>query len=307
MPSLLHRLAAAEDSYGIQLTLLVLHAMLWHVITTTAAKRIAPWCLAQPWIKRFRARAGSTLRRGYGIQFDDENDMFALVMLVAAILCVHLTGGLLCVPALLAKSPTQLVVALAAHGSLVEAGWEFSDVVMRVTGVLGLRGPRGRAENPRGLVLLLMSHHAVAVMMVVPMNANALLRGDRDYHELSFLLQAAAWVAGTSQLYGFTLDCDTADGLQKMRLSVFFSWFSAVWSRGYRYAIVAWRLWSRVRATQSANIALGGAIGLAGMTLFNLAIIIDTTKKLAKFINVRSNKGAQDVFDGESSTSKKTL
>jgi hypothetical protein len=228
--------------------------------------------------------------------------MFALVMLVAAILCVHLTGGLLCVPALLAKSPTPLVVALAAHGSLVEAGWEFSDVVMRVTGVLGLRGPRGRAENPRGLVLLLMSHHAVAVMMVVPMNANV-LRGDRDYHELSFLLQAAAFVAGFSQLYGFTLDCDTAGGLQKMRLSVFFSWFLAVWSRGYRYAIVAWRLWSRVR-TQSANMALGGAIGLAGMTLFNLAIIVDTTKKLAKFINVRSNKGAQDVFDGEVRSNK---
>ena len=83
-----------------------------------------------------------------------------------------------------------------------------------------------------------------------------------------------------------------------MRLSVFFSWFSAVWSRGYRYLIVAWRLWRRVCATQSTNMALGGAIGLAGMTLFNLAINIDTTRKLVKFINVRSNAGAQDVFDG---------
>ena len=302
-PSLLTRLATAEANINIQLALLVLHALLWHVITTRAARRIAPWCRAQPWIERFRARAGSTLRRGYGIQFKDEDDMFALVMLVAAILCVHLTGGLLCVPALLAKRPSSLVVALAAHGSLVEAGWELSDVFVRVTGVLGLRGPRGRAENPRGLVLLLLCHHAVAVTMVVPMNANAMLRTDRDYHELSFLLQAAAFVAGFSQLYGFTLDCDTEQGLRRMRLSVFFSWFSAVWSRGYRYLIVAWRLWRRVCATQSTNMALGGAIGLAGMTLFNLAINIDTTRKLVKFINVRSNAGAQDVFDG---ASKKT-
>ena len=50
-------------------------------------------------------------------------------------------------------------------------------------------------------------------------------------------------------------------------------------------------------------MALGGAAGLAGMTLFNLAINIDTTRKLVKFINVRSNAGAQDVFDG---ASKKT-
>ena len=75
----------------------------------------------------------------------------------------------------LTKCSTQ-VVALAAHGSLVEAGWELSDVFVRVTGVLGLRGPRGRAENPRGLVLLLLCHHAVAVTMVVPMNANATTR-----------------------------------------------------------------------------------------------------------------------------------
>lgn len=109
-PSLVTRLATAEASLGIQLALLVLHALLWHVITTWAAKRIAPWCQAQPWIERFRARAGSTLRRGYGIKFEDEEDMFALVTLVAAILCVHLTGGLLCVPALLARRPTPLVV-----------------------------------------------------------------------------------------------------------------------------------------------------------------------------------------------------
>jgi len=36
------------------------------------------------------------------------------------------------------------------------------------------------------------------------------------------------------------------------------------------------------------------------MTLFNLAINVDTTRKLVKFINVRSNAGAQDVFDGGS-------
>ena len=111
MPSLISRLATAEANINIQLALLVLHAMLWHVITTRAATRIAPWCQAQPWIERFRARAGSTLRRGYGITFADEDDMFALVTLVAAILCVHLTGGLLCVPALLARRPTPLVVA----------------------------------------------------------------------------------------------------------------------------------------------------------------------------------------------------
>ena len=110
-PSLITRLATAEANINIQLALLVLHALLWHVITTWAAKRIAPWCQAQPWIERFRARAGSTLRRGYGITFADEDDMFALVTLVAAILCVHLTGGLLCVPALLARRPTPLVVA----------------------------------------------------------------------------------------------------------------------------------------------------------------------------------------------------
>ena len=111
MPNLAMRLATAEANINIQLALLVLHALLWHVITTRAAERIAPWCRAQPWIERFRARAGSTLRRGYGIQFKDEDDMFALVTLVAAILCVHLTGGLLCVPALLARRPTPLVVA----------------------------------------------------------------------------------------------------------------------------------------------------------------------------------------------------
>ena len=77
--SLITRLATAEASLNIQLALLVLHALLWHVITTRAAQRIAPWCQAQPWIERFSASAGSTLRRGYGIQFQDEDDMFALV------------------------------------------------------------------------------------------------------------------------------------------------------------------------------------------------------------------------------------
>ena len=48
--------------------------------------------------------------------------------------------------------------------------------------------------------------------------------------------------------------------------------------------IVAWRLWRRVCATQSTTMALGGAAGLAGMTLFNLAINVDTTRELVKFI-----------------------
>ena len=41
-PSLITRLATAEASLNTQLALLVLHAMLWHVITTWAATRIAP-------------------------------------------------------------------------------------------------------------------------------------------------------------------------------------------------------------------------------------------------------------------------
>ena len=123
MPNLLTRLATAEASLGVQLALLVLHAVLWHVLTTRAAQRIAPWCRAQPWIERFRARAGSTLRRGYGIQFEEEEDMFALVTLVAATLCVHVTGGLLCVPAVLARRPTPLVVRLCGNQVQAPRSW----------------------------------------------------------------------------------------------------------------------------------------------------------------------------------------
>ena len=36
------------------------------------------------------------------------------------------------------------------------------------------------------------------------------------------------------------------------------------------------------------------------MTLLNLVINIDTMRKLFKFVNVRSNAGALNVFDGPS-------
>jgi len=272
---------AAEPSFEVQATLMIAHGIIWGRFTKALAKRLGPWLLRQTWQKRFRERTAEMFKRSYDVEFPHADDLFEFTCLLPAILWVHFAGGLLCVPSLVWGS-SAATVAMAAQGNLCEAGWELSEVAKRAAAILGLEGRRGREKNPFGLVFWMGLHHLVSLTMIVPMNASK-HRENRDYHELSFLLQFAAFVCGFAQLWGFTLDLSTATGLARMRGAVLVASIVAWYSRAFRFAVVATRLLAAVRDAGDERMFYGGVVGLGAMAVFNAALVKDMSKRFYKF------------------------
>ena len=83
----------------------------------------------------------------------------------------------------------EVAAPLARHGMLCELGWEVQDSLRRAAQV-SCGGEAGRAQNPKALLLLLVLHHILGSVAVVP----AILRYPNcaAIHEGVMLLEGAA-------------------------------------------------------------------------------------------------------------------
>lgn len=273
-------LVAGAPKVHIQLLLVVMQALWWCVFTQIAHRRIRTWMRTAPmypqWIelntKAFEAIAG--IKPATFL----EEETGACMWL--AVLCQHGVGGLLCVPSLLGIFSPATTAALACHGALCEAGWELQDILTRSCSLV-LEGESAKSKNPPSLLLILMLHHAMGLIMVIPMNLH--YGQEALYHEMVFLLQFAGAFAGFAQQYGYTLDVSSSCGLQQMRLSCLVTWCAIVHTRFVRFWVVGLKLLAVFGAHGDNHFLWAGGAVLGLMGVFNLLVCCDVTSKLFKF------------------------
>jgi hypothetical protein len=76
------------------------------------------------------------------------------------VLCQHLLGGLLCVPAILEAGDPATRTSLACLSVLSEMGWEIEDMLTWIYKRWFVKG--GKVKVPLGLIVLLGLHHSLS-------------------------------------------------------------------------------------------------------------------------------------------------
>jgi len=72
----------------------------------------------------------TTMKKSYGIDMGGNEEVFEVCCTFLLVLGQHAFGGLLCLPSVLGfEGP--VIWAMACHGALCEAGWEFQDLIKR--------------------------------------------------------------------------------------------------------------------------------------------------------------------------------
>jgi len=290
-----------EGTLETQLALTCLWAAIWFLTIRRAGRNIfQPWIASKPWKQRWLEMNDKTKRKSFNVKLDPE-DIFEFSCEVLAIICQHALGGFLCLPSVLGfEGP--VVQALACHGALCEAGWEFQDLLRRLYEVK-LGTEKQKRMNPPRVLLIIAFHHAMGLGMVIPMN---IAYGNNSYyHELVFLMQGAAFVASVSQNYGYTLDVHTPDGLAQMRVCVSVTFFTMLWSRVLRYVFIGYKLISAFYADGHMSMFCGGGLVLSLMGLFNCLMIMDGWAKFSKFMMMKHT--AEEVPEANDDTSERPV
>lgn len=280
----LQGLAFAEADISTQIVLMLAWAITWYLSLDMVAKRyIEPFVRSRPWKDQWLEHCRKMFKEGFFIEFKTMDEVMDLACLMAACTFAHLVGAALCLPSVLGcRGP--VAAALACHGALCEAGFDLQDFLERMHAVT-FGGKKGRDRNPTPILILATCHHSLSLSMVLPMNM--LYASNVYYHELVFLLQGAAFFALVAQYYGFTLDVATASGLRQMQGCTGLAFLLMLWTRVYRYCVIAVNLLFLLRADGNSTLAAIGGATLGTMGLFNLLIAADCIKKFKKFAGMR--------------------
>ena len=273
-------LLLSAPHFETQLCLLALHSLVWSLWLHFAPKYVQSWVSSKSWKDRLASRNKLALKKGFNINVE-HCDALTIACDFICIAVVHAVGGILCLPSALGGTG-EIVWALARHGAMCEMGWELQDVFTRAYKVL-YGGQRGRAQNPLGLLIFVGIHHAMGLSMIIPMNIY--FGKCATYHEFVWLLKFAGAIAILSTNYGYTLDVETKSGLLQMKIVVTITWMVIAWSRVLQYAMVGSNLLEILGTTPF--MYCGGCTALALMGVFNLAMFMDATQKLFKFIPMR--------------------
>lgn len=280
----LQNLFACAPTWPVQLSLLALQSTIWFFFVPAFATKVAkPYVDAHPMSEQWGQLNKVLWKEGYFCDFSLEKAREFGCLLIA-IICQHLFGGILCLPAVMARgAPSSLAASLARHGALCEAGWECQDGLYRVYQVIR-GGKDNRGSNPPALLTLLSVHHAMGLSMVLPMNVY--YSDNYLYFHLVFILQVAAGVALLTQQWGFTLDTTTAVGLGKMKVGVTVTFLTLWYTRVLAFVPDCYMLLSDFWGSSSAFF-VGGCIATVLMALLNVLLVGDATVKFKKFVAMR--------------------
>jgi len=275
-------LLACAPRLEVQLVEAFLQSVFWFLAIKFGAPlveaRVNTWPLAAraQWTKMNQA----TFKKSFMIDFD-EAGAFKFACAFIVILAQHGIGGALCVPSVTGLLPA-LATTMACHGALCEVGWEVQDYLCRWHDIL-LGGPEGRARQPVPIMIIMTFHHAMGTLLVVPMNTY--FHENSYYHELVFLLQAAAVGAMGMQQVGYTLDISKTRDLIIMKICVCTTAVIMLWSRLFRYWYVVYCLlnflWTE---TAGSKMFYGALVVSVLMGLLNLIFVGDAIGKFTKFM-----------------------
>lgn len=280
-------LVSCAGNLKTQLALLLLNAALWNAwITLSSAYFWVPFFSKQPWKERWVHFNKLTLKNGFQVDFDTDEEVFIFACMMFGVVFQHGVGGALCIPSVLGFKG-EVVSALACHGALCEAGWELQDSLVRAHQV-AFEGEDGKKKNPPPLMAIMAIHHAMGLSMCIPMNIY--LRDNAYYHEFVFLLQFAACVALATQNYGFTLDVNTEKGLVQMKICTTITFVVMAWSRIVRFLMVAYQLVLALHEVGPGLLGLGSFVCLL-MGVLNVLFVGDAYGKFKKFSHMHHSEG----------------
>lgn len=292
------RLLQAEPGPAAQLKLVLIYGTLWHIAIDRLAKKVfQPWISKRPWRDQWLQLTARAFEN-FGIKLDSEQQAFEAGCEYLAILCQHAVGGALCVPSVIGFRSVG-ALAMARHGALCEAGWEFQDLAFRLWQVT-FGGEEGRAKNPKATLFICIAHHALGLSLVVPFNIA--YGSNPHYHEMVFLLQGAAFAAMAAQNYGFALDVKTARGLRQMRVISVFVLVIMLWSRLFRFLHLARTCLSLLYSDGNIGILFAAGPSLCLMGLFNILMVADAVQKVSKYARAHLEPAQCQASKAPSST-----
>lgn len=279
----LYDLLYCAPTLQVQLVLGALYAVFWYVAIPFIARRVTkPFLDAHPMREQF-AKINHKNWTNFGIDVTAE-EAYEMSIEPMGPLVQHVFGGLLCVPAVMALPgfSANLASALARHGALHEAGWELMDSLCRIWSML-FGDEKSRKSNPMALCIIMAVHHVMGLSMIIPMN---LFYPELPlYHEIVMLLQLVAGAAMMCQNYGYITDASTRGGRWRMFANSTFVFIAMLWSRAFRFGVLAWRLLV-IFNHESFDLFVVGSIAVGLMSLLNLLMVYDSTQKWIKFTSM---------------------
>lgn len=135
--------------------------------------------------------------------------------------------------------------------------------------------------NPIPLLIVLAIHHVIGQSMVIPMNIY--YPDNACYHELIFLLLFAAGACLAIQNISYTLDISNLKGLILMFILSCIAWLILLYSRLFRFFYVVYKLLLIMYVDGAYGMIVGGTVGVILMSIFNILLILDSTKKVIKY------------------------
>jgi len=271
----------AAPRFEVQVVLAIGQSIFWFLAIRLGAAGIS--AIVQTWPEKTRKQwtkmNQATFKKSFFVDFDEQGAyIFACAFIV--ILLQHAIGGSLCVPSVLGILP-GIAPVLARHGGLCEVGWEVQDYLSRWWDII-FGGPEGRARQPAAIMILMTLHHAMGTCLVVPMNVY--FGSNPLYHEMIFLLQAAAFGAMGLQQYGYTLDISKRGDLVTMKILVTITAAIMLYSRCFRYLYVAYGLCQLLKA-EGGNMYYAGLAVCVMMGVLNIIFLLDAVTKAVKFLS----------------------
>mmetsp|Transcript_5982 Transcript_5982/g.6871 ORF Transcript_5982/g.6871 Transcript_5982/m.6871 type:complete len:321 (-) Transcript_5982:60-1022(-) len=208
-------LLLSRSTIQTQLALVLINAIVWYYVIPKFAKLLKQHVTRQPYCKQFVKLSRKAWEECLDREFESDEDALDYSCEVAGALLQHLIGGIFCIPSIFfgAHFPQAVASALAKHGCLMEAGWEFQDLAERFYQVFVKND--WTKNSPTSLRTLVL-HHSMGLSIIVPLN---IYFGDnRLYHEGMFLMQGVSAFCITSQYYSYTLNTEKPWDMIQMKV-----------------------------------------------------------------------------------------
>mmetsp|Transcript_1579 Transcript_1579/g.1860 ORF Transcript_1579/g.1860 Transcript_1579/m.1860 type:complete len:308 (+) Transcript_1579:145-1068(+) len=280
-PVSLQDLLMSKTTWKVQLLLLLIQTLAWKVILQLLAEYFLQIIKTRPWGGQYVRLFSEHFQKTFGIKFPDDTAMLGGAGYVA-VMCQHITGGLLCVPSVFSLTifPEEVAFALARHGAMAETAWEVGDMITRIYKICFTED--GRRSNPASLIFILALHHVVGILLVLPLNVY--FGNSKLYHEGIFLLQGAAGVAICCQCYGFTLNLKKDSDLTQIKLISTFVLTVMIYSRFYRFGALGIEVYYILKSKyELEHLIPFYLLAMGAMSLFNLLLIVDAVSKFSKY------------------------
>lgn len=122
----------------------------------------------------------------------------------------------------------------------------------------------------------------MGLSMCIPMNLY--YHDNANYHEFVFLMQFTAFIALSTQHYGYTLDVTSPVDLKRMKMAAMVSFSSIMYSRILRFGYVAYLLQRMFIDDGRTYFIWVGGFSACCMAIINFFFLGEAVKKVVKFV-----------------------